>query len=639
ICTTSMSILASGNRNWSWARLAGEGQEWLLKNFRVWVDGKERTYEVKRGVPNYAGVFVWKVKFPSRKRVVITHTYDFEVGGYSSNGVFGAMYGVQEIPYILKTGALWNGKIGNGTISVDLGKDAILSDLEISPPGFSFRSGVITWAMANYKPSADIRVRIHGPDRYRLTDSYIYNQLGLYSLIKNEPLDRSEIMGKLFAIEDEVREKCPKGSTQILDANLSVIKLFEKRLLWLFRGKAEYERTLFQKLSAGSNADIGLAKRNVFVWGPESFSVDREKQTVSILDSVNNAIKVFANGKLALAVPLQKDVDDAQITRYGTMGGTNNSVGASDFAKDAAGNYYVLKPITEVVEEYRADNGYHFERALKTGLDTSGYRGRIFIVDTQVWVSAGETNSRVLLSKGAVQPLSSSTVSQVIPLPDGRSLQFQKPEPRQHDSIIRILDSQKKEAGKIFVDNSNWDNISFLNQDRFGRMYFLLWGASWTNRDRVYRFKSSGEMDLAVEVPMLYRPNLIQVDMEGNIYALIVGGLSNESWEYKPREPYKINLDADSVEIYKWEAKVPSNVSDWAKKVDIDQMSLNELRILRNEIFAKHGHVFESRDLRQHFASQDWYSPAAAGEMTPLSLEEKLLVDNILRREKALSRP
>lgn len=146
-------------------------------------------------------------------------------------------------------------------------------------------------------------------------------------------------------------------------------------------------------------------------------------------------------------------------------------------------------------------------------------------------------------------------------------------------------------------------------------------------------------MDLAVEVPMLYRPNLIQVDMEGNIYALIVGGLSNESWEYKPREPYKINLDADSVEIYKWEAKVPSNVSDWAKKVDIDQMSLNELRILRNEIFAKHGHVFESRDLRQHFASQDWYSPAAAGEMTPLSLEEKLLVDNILRREKALSRP
>jgi hypothetical protein len=37
---------------------------------------------------------------------------------------------------------------------------------------------------------------------------------------------------------------------------------------------------------------------------------------------------------------------------------------------------------------------------------------------------------------------------------------------------------------------------------------------------------------------------------------------------------------------------------------------LKELRILRNEIYAKHGRIFESKDLRDYFGKCTWYHPS-----------------------------
>ena len=37
----------------------------------------------------------------------------------------------------------------------------------------------------------------------------------------------------------------------------------------------------------------------------------------------------------------------------------------------------------------------------------------------------------------------------------------------------------------------------------------------------------------------------------------------------------------------------------------------SELRLARNEIFARRGRVFESPDLREHFSRFDWYEPVS----------------------------
>ncbi|WP_289056101.1 YARHG domain-containing protein [Carboxylicivirga marina] len=43
------------------------------------------------------------------------------------------------------------------------------------------------------------------------------------------------------------------------------------------------------------------------------------------------------------------------------------------------------------------------------------------------------------------------------------------------------------------------------------------------------------------------------------------------------------------------------------KEADIINLSKKELRLMRNEIFARYGYTFKSLDLQKHFLSKDWY--------------------------------
>ena len=42
---------------------------------------------------------------------------------------------------------------------------------------------------------------------------------------------------------------------------------------------------------------------------------------------------------------------------------------------------------------------------------------------------------------------------------------------------------------------------------------------------------------------------------------------------------------------------------------DLSGKSIRELRLIRNEIFARHGYKFKSEDLIEHFSQQSWYNP------------------------------
>lgn len=51
--------------------------------------------------------------------------------------------------------------------------------------------------------------------------------------------------------------------------------------------------------------------------------------------------------------------------------------------------------------------------------------------------------------------------------------------------------------------------------------------------------------------------------------------------------------------------------SDYAylTKSDLSGLSKSDLRLARNEIYARYGHVFNSKDLKNYFNSQSWYYP------------------------------
>ena len=60
------------------------------------------------------------------------------------------------------------------------------------------------------------------------------------------------------------------------------------------------------------------------------------------------------------------------------------------------------------------------------------------------------------------------------------------------------------------------------------------------------------------------------------------------------------------------------------------------LRLARNEIYARHGHIFKDPDLRAYFSARSWYAPLA--KETPLSAVERYNVDLIQRVERQAER-
>ncbi len=67
---------------------------------------------------------------------------------------------------------------------------------------------------------------------------------------------------------------------------------------------------------------------------------------------------------------------------------------------------------------------------------------------------------------------------------------------------------------------------------------------------------------------------------------------------------------------------------------DLSGLSKEELRIARNEIYARHGYMFKSADLKEYFGSKSWYQPIF-NETSSLDLNEYELynVDFIKRHE------
>jgi len=66
---------------------------------------------------------------------------------------------------------------------------------------------------------------------------------------------------------------------------------------------------------------------------------------------------------------------------------------------------------------------------------------------------------------------------------------------------------------------------------------------------------------------------------------------------------------------------------------DLDGLDKAQLRLARNEIYARHGRIFKSPDLAAHFSKFAWYRPIAAEvSLTPL---EQANVDLLQRTETA----
>ena len=96
-----------------------------------------------------------------------------------------------------------------------------------------------------------------------------------------------------------------------------------------------------------------------------------------------------------------------------------------------------------------------------------------------------------------------------------------------------------------------------------------------------------------------------------------------------------------------WGGRWPWTSARMIRPEDLDPLSLEELELMRNEIYARNGWIFNRPDLRNYFESQPWYRPRGdlsnreqanrrvEAELTPL---ERRNIRIIVSREKALRR-
>ncbi len=81
-----------------------------------------------------------------------------------------------------------------------------------------------------------------------------------------------------------------------------------------------------------------------------------------------------------------------------------------------------------------------------------------------------------------------------------------------------------------------------------------------------------------------------------------------------PRRVFKYNTKAGTY---------PQSSTKDLMVADVENLHPAELRIMRNEIYARHGYGFKLADMRTHFEKQDWYMAVSQDITNNLTAREK----------------
>lgn len=105
--------------------------------------------------------------------------------------------------------------------------------------------------------------------------------------------------------------------------------------------------------------------------------------------------------------------------------------------------------------------------------------------------------------------------------------------------------------------------------------------------------------------------------------------------------PNDKKLKAKTFNLERRDFKYDPNAGDYAylsqRVVSEDEIAntiKSEIRLMRNEVFARHGYAFKMKDMRAQFENKDWYMPMNTDIRNSLTEIEKKNVDLLKRYEK-----
>ena len=117
----------------------------------------------------------------------------------------------------------------------------------------------------------------------------------------------------------------------------------------------------------------------------------------------------------------------------------------------------------------------------------------------------------------------------------------------------------------------------------------------------------------------------------------------NEKYDAKKLSAFEqknLAMLSDAQKKQRKVALLPGDMEFFENKAISEQMlrglSLHELRLLRNEIYARHGRMFRAEWLQQYFFFQPWYAPDENFKDEELSGNDKLNVETIVKYENRI---
>lgn len=152
----------------------------------------------------------------------------------------------------------------------------------------------------------------------------------------------------------------------------------------------------------------------------------------------------------------------------------------------------------------------------------------------------------------------------------------------------------KTSDGSIHVDFSGreipYQTHSFRYEHKSG-----FWGGS-----RIYYIAGFNSFDAAFS-------EAVTKKIDNYSYEVISEGDGSEATEVDSSQSEDDDMDEDSSMEDKSQYILPESSSRRLTREDIEGLSAEECRLARNEIYARHGRIFDDAELKKYFEGKDWY--------------------------------
>lgn len=199
-----------------------------------------------------------------------------------------------------------------------------------------------------------------------------------------------------------------------------------------------------------------------------------------------------------------------------------------------------------------------------------------------------------------------------------------------NDRLVGVMSKTRIPARVVSALNMNTRLKGSYKVDSTGDSIVIDDGVGLFNGKKVY-FKMDSFNDMATGVLKIDTGSPLEGSWEFvptlSGFKVYPGSFGQNATFRRTGEPF-ILVDADP----------GSGRFEFASKILLDNACLKSykkstLRLMRSEILARHGYVFEDEDLKEYFRMQPWYKPAQSNEGIELSFIEKLNVGLIENAE------